>query len=113
MRDIIETKLENAGIEPLKLAKLSDEDLFEYFCQVFSLKAPLIQTVVDTEVVKENARMRDELKALYGVDKPFICGVAGDVQEDKLNEYILVCPAYGADGFAMYKKYKNYSAPEY
>jgi len=113
MRDIIETKLENTGIEPLKLAKLTDDDLLEYFCQTFSLKEPLVQTVADTEVVKENTRMRDELKALYGVDKPFICGVAGEVQEDKLNEYILVCPMYGADGFAMYKKYKNYSAPEY
>lgn len=113
MRDIIESKLENAGIEPSKLAKLSDDDLFEYFCQTFSLKEPLIQTVSDDELVKENTRMREELKALYGVDKPFICGVAGNVQEDKLNEFILVCPAYGADGFAMYKKYKNYSAPEY
>jgi hypothetical protein len=103
----------NAGIDQTSFTRLSDEDLFEYFCETFTLKAPLIQTVVDTEVVKENSRMRDELKALYGVDKPFICGVAGEVQEDKLNEYILVCPAYGADGFAMYKKYKHYSAPEY
>lgn len=113
MRDILESKMANAGIDQTSFTRLSDEDLFEYFCETFTLKAPLIQTVVDTEVVKENARMRDELKALYGVDKPFICGVAGDVQEDTLNEYILVCPMYGADGFAMYKKYKNYSAPEY
>jgi hypothetical protein len=113
MRDIIETKLENAGIQHSKFARLSDDELFAYFCEVFSLKAPVVQTVVDTEMLRENSRMRDELKALYGVDKPFICGVAGDVQEDKLNEYILVCPAYGADGFAMYKKYKHYSAPEY
>ena len=113
MRDILESKMANAGIQQSKFARLSDEDLFAYFCETFSLEAPLIQTVVDTDIVKENARMRDELKALYGVDKPFICGVAGEVQEDKMNEYILVCPAYGADGFAMYKKYKNYSAPEY
>ena len=113
MRDIIEVKLENAGIQHSKFARLSDEDLFAYFCEVFSLREPIIQTVEDVELAKENTRMRDELKALYGVDKPFICGVAGEVQEDKLNEYILVCPAYGADGFAMYKKYKNYSAPEY
>ena len=113
MRDIIETKLENAGIPHSKFARLSEDALFAYFCETFSLEAPLIQTVVDAEMLRENSRMRDELKALYGVDKPFICGVAGAVQEDKLNEYILVCPAYGADGFAMYKKYKNYSAPEY
>jgi hypothetical protein len=113
MRDILESKMANAGIQHSKFARLSDEDLFEYFCETFLLEAPLIQTVADTEMIKENARMRDELKALYGVDKPFICGVAGEVQEDKMNEYILVCPAYGADGFAMYKKYKHYSAPEY
>jgi hypothetical protein len=113
MRDIIEFKMVNAGIDQSKFARLSDDALLAYFCEMFSLNAPVIQTVVDTELITENTRMRDELKALYGVDKPFICGVAGEVQEDKLNEYILVCPMYGADGFAMYKKYKNYSAPEY
>ena len=104
MRDVIEFKMTNAGIDQAKFVRLSDDELFAYFCEVFSLKAPVIQTVADTELVKENTRMRDELKVLYGVDRPFICGVAGDVQEDKLNEFILVCPAYGADGFAMYKK---------
>lgn len=113
MRDILEAKMANAGIEQSRFARLTDEDLFAYFCQMFTLTAPLVQTVPDTDLVKENARMRDELKALYGVDKPFICGVAGTVQEDGMNEYVLVCPAYGADGFAMYKKYKHYSAPEY
>jgi hypothetical protein len=62
---------------------------------------------------KENARLVEELKRLYGVDRPFICGVAGEPGKDSLNEYILVCPAYGADGFAIYKKHKDYSAPEY
>jgi hypothetical protein len=113
MRDIIESKLANTGVEVKTMFNMSEQELFEYFCDRFSLREPIVKVVADTEMVKENARMRDELKTLYGVDKPFICGVAGDVQEDKLNEYILVCPAYGADGFAMYKKYKNYSAPEY
>ena len=62
---------------------------------------------------KENARLVEELKRLYGVERPFICGVAGKVDEDGLNEFILVCPAYGADGFAMYKKHRDYSAPGY
>jgi len=35
------------------------------------------------------------------------------VDADGMNEYILVCPMYGADGFAMYKKHKDYSAPGY
>ena len=62
---------------------------------------------------KENARLVEELKRLYGVERPFICGVAGTVGNDGMNEYILVCPMYGADGFAMYKKHKDYSAPGY
>ena len=62
---------------------------------------------------KENARLVEELKRLYGVERPFICGTAGDKGKDHMYEYILVCPAYGADGFAMYKKHKDYSAPGY
>jgi len=62
---------------------------------------------------KENARLLEELKRLYGVDRPFICGTAGGKGEDSMPEYVLVCPAYGADGMAMYKKFKDYSAPEY
>jgi hypothetical protein len=61
----------------------------------------------------ENARLVEELKRLYGVDRPFICGTAGKVDSDGMNEFILVCPMYGADGFALYKKHKDYSAPEY
>jgi hypothetical protein len=61
----------------------------------------------------ENARLTEELKRLYGVDRPFICGKAGKQQDDGMYEYVLVCPAYGADGFALYKKHKDYSAPGY
>jgi hypothetical protein len=62
---------------------------------------------------KENARLVEELKRLYGVERPFICGTAGKPGDDGMFEYVLVCPAYGADGFAMYKKHKDYSAPGY
>jgi len=61
----------------------------------------------------ENARLVEELRRLYGVDRPFICGWAGTDGTDGMKEFVLVCPAYGADGFALYKKHKNYSAPEY
>jgi hypothetical protein len=62
---------------------------------------------------KENTRLMEELKRLYGVDRPFICGTAGNKGDDGMFEYVLVCPAYGADGFALYKKHKDYSAPGY
>jgi hypothetical protein len=62
---------------------------------------------------KENARLVEELKRLYGVERPFICGTAGNKGGDGMPEYVLVCPQYGADGMAMYKKYRDYSAPGY
>ena len=113
MRDIIEAKLANAGVDAKTMYHMSEQELFEHFCDRFSLRDPIVKIVADDEMAKENARMRDELKTIYGVDKPFICGVAGEVQADGMNEFVLVCPAYGADGMAMYKKYKDYSAPEY
>jgi hypothetical protein len=62
---------------------------------------------------KENARLVEELKRLYGVERPFICGQVGEQGPDGMPEFVLVCPAYGSDGFAMYKKHKEYSTPEY
>lgn len=41
----------------------------------------------------------------------FICGEGGEKDEMGLPEYISVCPAYGLDGFAYYKKHTDYSAP--
>ena len=41
----------------------------------------------------------------------FICGEGGDKDEMGLPEFISVCPSYGLDGMAMYKKHTNYSAP--
>jgi len=110
MRDIIEIKLENLGINSKEYKQLEDEDLLEFFLNTFNLTAP---AKTDTELVKENERMREELRKLFGVERPFICGVAGGVGADGMADYVLVCPAYGADGAAMYKKYKDYSAPEY
>jgi hypothetical protein len=40
----------------------------------------------------------------------FICGTAGEKDKIGLPEYINVCPVHGLDGFAMYKKYTDYSA---
>ena len=41
----------------------------------------------------------------------FICGEAGDKDSMGLPEKIMVCPTYGLDGFASYKKDRDYSAP--
>jgi hypothetical protein len=110
MRDIIEIKLENLGIHPAEYKTLEDDDLLEFFLNTFDLKPP---SKTDPELIKENERMREELRKLFGVERPFICGVAGGVGADGMADYVLVCPSYGADGAAMYKKHKDYSAPEY
>ena len=112
MREIIEIKLENLGIDPKEFKRLEDDDLLEFFLNTFDLKTPVVAKT-DPELVKENDRMREELRKLFGVERPFICGVAGGVGADGMADYVLVCPSYGADGSAMYKKYKDYSAPEY
>jgi hypothetical protein len=41
----------------------------------------------------------------------FICGEAGEKDSMGLPEKIMVCPEYGLDGFALYKKDIDYSAP--
>lgn len=43
----------------------------------------------------------------------FICGESGEKDDMGLPEYIQVCPAFGLDGVAMYKKHTDYSAPGY
>jgi len=43
----------------------------------------------------------------------FICGEAGKKDELGLPEAVLICPQHGADGFAIYTKTTEYSAPEY
>lgn len=113
MREIIEIKLENLGIDPREFKRLEDDDLLEFFINSFNLTEPVVASQGDPELVKENERMREELRKLFGVERPFICGVAGGVGADGMADYVLVCPSYGADGSAMYKKYKDYSAPEY
>ena len=43
----------------------------------------------------------------------FICGHGGKVDSLGMPDHIQVCPQYGSDGFAVYKKYREYSAPEW
>ena len=41
----------------------------------------------------------------------FICGSAGEKDDWGIPSHLLICPQYGADGFYVYKKEKEYSAP--
>ena len=43
----------------------------------------------------------------------FICGEAGEKDSFGVPTQILICPEYGADGFYVFKKEREYSAPEW
>jgi hypothetical protein len=44
---------------------------------------------------------------------PFICGKAGEDGKDGMPEFFFIAPTYGVDGFAVYKKDKDYDGPGY
>jgi hypothetical protein len=48
----------------------------------------------------------DKFEGVY-----FICGQMGGTDGMGLPEHITVCPAYGLDGFAVYTKTRDYTAP--
>jgi hypothetical protein len=41
----------------------------------------------------------------------FICGITGEKDQFGLPEYLSVCPTYGLQGFATYKKSSEYNEP--
>ena len=89
--------------------QMNDLDLLEFYDELRDMGFGRSESAL----LKDNERMKEELRRLYGVDRPFICGYAGEDGADNMKEFVLVCPSYGADGFAMYKKHKDYSAPGY
>lgn len=70
------------------------------------------------EITEKEFKQFELLKKIFIHAQPekfegtfFICGESGEKDDIGLPEYISVCPAYGLDGFAIYKKHKDYSAP--
>ena len=75
------------------------------------------QPTQTTVTIKELQTRVDKLEQLIlkykGIHNPFICGGSKDTGDDGLPNMIFVAPAMGADGFAIYQKVKDYSAPSY
>lgn len=94
------------------------EDLAKEIKDYFAQEEDTDVTITVTITQKEYAVFQ-RLKKIWGHSVPemsgqyFICGegVGGERDEMGLPEYISVCPAFGLDGFALYKKHKDYSAP--
>jgi hypothetical protein len=118
MRDLIIEKVKRHWDD--KIAMVMDRELDEVLAlndlDLLEVYTELLEMGMgrgESRLIKENKRMQEELRRLYGVERPFICGDVGDTDEYGMREYYLVCPMYGADGFALYKKHKEYSAPGY
>ena len=64
---------------------------------------------------EENQKLRNIIDHLFpektGVY--FVCGESGEKDQMGLPDKILVCPTHGLDGFAIYSKSADYSAPGY
>jgi hypothetical protein len=72
------------------------------------------------EITDEEFKLFERLKTILKHDRAtelpgvyFICGEMGDKDQMGLPEMIMVCPAYGVDGFALYKKATDYTAPSW
>lgn len=72
------------------------------------------QTMATIEDLQARVDKLEKLFMKYkGIHSPFICGGSKETGEDGLPDMIFVAPAMGADGFAIYQKAKDYSAPSY
>ena len=71
------------------------------------------------EITEQEHELFQKLKKIWIHSSPeksgafFICGEGGEKDDMGLPDRIFVCPSYGLDGMAMYKKEKDYSAPEW
>ena len=71
------------------------------------------------EITEKEYELFQKLKKIWIHSSPeksgayFICGEGGEKEDMGLPEFISVCPTYGLDGMAMYKKHRDYSAPEW
>ena len=69
------------------------------------------------EITEKEYELFQKLKNIWIHSSPeksgayFICGEGGEKDEMGLPEFISVCPTYGLDGFAYYKKHTKYTAP--
>jgi hypothetical protein len=58
------------------------------------------------ELIEENTRLRKVLSTSFPERSGdiFICGSSKDVSSDGLPESVMICPAYGADYFVVYRR---------
>ena len=65
------------------------------------------------ELEAENEKLKNILRKAFPEKSGhfFICGEAGEKDSSGLPDKVFICPTYGLDGFAVYKKDRDYTAP--
>jgi hypothetical protein len=81
---------------------LCEKDVVQEYIDQLERKLALLEK---TETILRHSSA-EKLQGVY-----FICGEGGEKDDMGLPDFISVCPAYGLDGMAMYKKHTDYSAP--
>jgi len=89
----------------------------ETLCDKETVKGYITELEAEVERLKKYEKIVRhqwaERLAERGLSVYFICGEGGEKDEMGLPELISVCPSFGLDGFAYYKKHTEYSAPGY
>ena len=86
----------------------TDHRDIEHYCnECYDKLTRKLKLLEKTETILRHAKA-DKLQGVY-----FICGEGGEKDQMGLPDYIFVCPAFGLDGMASYKKHQDYSAPGY
>jgi hypothetical protein len=77
----------------------------------YKLHGPMINEITSLEL--ENEKLKNILRKVFPEKSGhlFICGESGEKDSMGLPDRLFVCPAYGLDGFAVYKKDRDYDAP--
>jgi hypothetical protein len=83
--------------------KMKMPDMMDYYEEVLLLRKKLEKFEKLDRLIKHG---NPENSGYF-----FICGEAGEKDSMGLPEKIMVCPAYGLDGFASYKKDRDYDSP--
>lgn len=95
------------------------QENFDSLVESLGYQSDMFNTVEDMEKLVKVAKYLQRVKTALLTSEPeksgalFITGVSGERDDMGLPEYISVCPTHGLDGFAMYKKHTEYSAPSY
>ena len=65
------------------------------------------------KLYEENEKLKEVIRAMFPEinPRPFICGISGEKDSMGLPERLHICPTYGLEGFAVYKKETEYDAP--